>query len=270
MGKFNQISKSRDDVAFLKTDAARSLRMHLEFLKPYVLQKKAGIKSTIVIFGSAQIWSESHAKAALSKANKALRAHPRNKRLQEKVFEAKRDLFNSQYYELARRFAKIVAEESKKSKKYNLVISTGGGPGIMEGANRGAWEMNAKTIGYNIDLPKEQKPNPFITPELCFQFRYFALRKMHFLMPAKALVVFPGGFGTLDELFEILTLVQTQRIKRIPIILVSKSFWQRVVDFDFLVQSGVIEKKDLKLFKYAETAEEIWKIIKKYYQKRKI
>jgi uncharacterized protein (TIGR00730 family) len=266
MGKFNQISKSRDDVAFLKTDSARSLRMHLEFLKPYVLQKKAGIKSTIVVFGSAQIPSASQAKAALSKANKALKAHPRNKKFREKMTEAKRDLSNSQYYEEARKFAKIVATESKK---YNLVIATGGGPGVMEGANRGAWEAKAKTIGYNIDLPHEQKPNPFISPELCFQFRYFALRKMHFLMPAKALIVFPGGFGTMDELFEILTLVQTQRIKRIPIILLSRLFWQKAIDFDYMANCGMIEKRDLNLFQYAETAEEIWEKIKKFYKKRK-
>jgi uncharacterized protein (TIGR00730 family) len=140
----------------------------------------------------------------------------------------------------------------------------------MEAANRGAWEARVPSVGYNIDIPHEQKPNPFISPGLCFEFRYFALRKMHFLMPAKALVVFPGGLGTMDELFEILTLVQTHRIKRIPIILVCRSFWQKLVNFDYMVSIGVIEKKDLRLFQYADKAEDIWKKIKKYWKRRKL
>ena len=265
-----KLSKSRDDVAFLKTNEARSLRMHLEFLKPYVLQKKSGIKSTIVIFGSSRFYSETEARSRALELKRKLRARPKSGKLRRQLMEVNRDLLNSQYYEEARRFAKLVANESKKSKKHKFIVATGGGPGVMEAANRGAWESKEKTIGYNIDLPHEQRPNAFISPGLCFQFRYFALRKMHFLMPAKALVVFPGGFGTLDELFEILTLVQTHRIKPIPIILVSREFWQSVINFDYLARKDAVAKKDLKLFEYAETAEEIWKIIKKFYRKRKI
>jgi len=261
--------KKFGDVTFLKRDEARSLRLHLEFLKPVVLQKEAGVRSTVVVFGSARFISAPSAKANLVRANKAFKINPKSKVSQLKLKEAMRDVTYSRYYEEARKFAKLISNEAKKSKKHDFVIGTGGGPGIMEAANRGAWEAKAKSVGYNITLPQEQKPNPFISPDLCFQFRYFALRKMHFLLWAKALVIFPGGFGTLDELFEILTLVQTERIIRIPIIVFDKAFWEKVVDFDFLVESGVISKNDLKLFNFVETAEEAWKIIKSYYRKKR-
>jgi uncharacterized protein (TIGR00730 family) len=182
--------------------------------------------------------------------------------LVKKLEKAKRALASSRYYEEARTLARLISESCQCSDKATHVVTTGGGPGIMEAANRGAHDAKAKSIGFNIVLPYEQAPNPYITPDLSFQFHYFAVRKMHFLMRARALVVFPGGFGTMDELFETMTLVQTRKIEPIPILLFGKGFWQRTIDFDALVEEGTISPEDLNLFHYVETAEEAWEFLK--------
>ena len=174
---------------------------------------------------------------------------------------AERLLSLSRFYDEARTFARIVSESSQSS---DFVIVTGGGPGIMEAANRGAYDIGAESIGFNITLPHEQSPNPYITPDLCFQFHYFAIRKMHFLLRSKALVAFPGGYGTLDELFEALTLVQTQKIEPLPIVLMGKEFWQEILDLEGMVRNGVIDPEDINLFIYAETAEEAWHHIREF------
>ena len=171
----------------------------------------------------------------------------------------------SKYYDAAQNFAKIVSVAGQKHDHYDYVITTGGGPGIMEAGNRGAFEVGCKSMGLNITLPEEQAPNPYISPELCFQFHYFALRKMHFLFRAKALVVFPGGFGTLDELFDALTLRQTQRMQDIPIILFGRDYWEQVINFAFLADEGVIRDEHLDLISYAESPEEAWNIISDFH-----
>ena len=171
----------------------------------------------------------------------------------------------SHYYEAAREFSRLVAASAENNGQSEFTILTGGGPGIMEAANRGAWELGAKSIGLNIRLPLEQQPNPYITPNLCFQFHYFAIRKFHFLLRAMALVVFPGGFGTLDELFEVLTLRQTGRMQHIPVILFGRDFWSRAVDFQFLADEGTVGDGDLALFRMVDAAEEAWQIIRKFH-----
>ena len=179
---------------------------------------------------------------------------------------ARNILAKSHYYDEAREFGRLVSKESQLNHDHEFVIITGGGPGVMEAANRGAFDNGAKTIGMNITLPLEQEPNPYITPELCFQFHYFAVRKMHFMLRAKALVAFPGGYGTLDELFEALTLVQTHKLKPLPIILFGEKYWRRLIDFDYLVQEGTIAAKDVELFVYADKAIDAWNYIKYFYE----
>jgi uncharacterized protein (TIGR00730 family) len=178
--------------------------------------------------------------------------------LERRLAIAERVLAKSHYYEVAREFARLVSATNETANGQHRVVVTGGGPGIMEAANRGAFDLGAKSVGFNISLPHEQYPNPYITPELCFNFRYFAMRKLHFLLRAKALVAFPGGYGTFDELFEVLTLVQTRKIKPIPVVLVGESYWRKAVNLDFLVDEGVIDQEDRELFRFAETAQEIW------------
>lgn len=257
--------KNVDDIPFMLRDEARSLRLQLEFLKPDVLLREVGVNSTVVIFGSARTLSESQAKTNLREKMKRLKVRPTSSRLKQEVAVAEQILENARYYEMARRFARLVGRERKK---YGFVIATGGGDGIMEAANRGSHEVGAKTVGYNITLPHEQVPNPYITPGLCFQFRYFALRKMHFLLRAKALVFFPGGYGTFDELFEILTLIQTERVRRVPVILISRRYWSEMVNFPLLVQKEMITEKDLDIFTFAESADEAWRAIKTFYYKK--
>ncbi|MGD9221486.1 MAG: TIGR00730 family Rossman fold protein, partial [Desulfobacterales bacterium] len=221
------------------------------------------IESTVVIFGSARILDPETAKAQLVSAETEYRKNKTDDALRRKLDIARRALANSQYYDEARKLGGLISNHTGKDK---MVVITGGGPGIMEAANRGAHEAGIPSIGMNIVLPFEQAPNPYITPELCFQFHYFAIRKMHLLMRARALVVFPGGFGTLDELFETLTLIQTQKVTSIPILLFGKAFWQRVINFDALIEEGTISPKDLDLFQYVESAEEAWKIISQVQQ----
>jgi uncharacterized protein (TIGR00730 family) len=254
-----------EDIDFLKGPNARGIRLQLDYLKPQVLLNKHGIEHTIVVFGSTRIVEPKGAQDRIDSLKIQLEKKPQNKRLNKKLAVAKRIQNNSQYYQVAREFAGLVGKSGNGPNDSRLVIMTGGGPGIMEAANRGAAEAQAETVGLNITLPNEQFPNPYVTPELCFQFHYFAIRKLHFVLRARALVAFPGGYGTLDELFETLTLIQTRKIAPMPVVLVGQSFWQKVVNIDFLVDEGVIDAEDRDLFWYAETAEDIWLSINKWY-----
>lgn len=256
-----------EDVQFLDGDDARGVRIQLDYLKADRLLRKHGVRHTIVVFGSTRIVEHSAATLRVDRLHHALTRDPENQDLQRRLVVAERVLAKTQYYEVAREFASLVAAAGGGPEDSRLVVLTGGGPGIMEAANRGAHENSAKTAGLNITLPHEQYPNPYITPELCFQFHYFALRKMHFMMRAKALIAFPGGFGTLDELFETLTLIQTRTIRPLPVVLVGKEYWRKAVDFDFLVDEGVIDFEDRDLFWYAETAEEIWEGLLCWYER---
>jgi uncharacterized protein (TIGR00730 family) len=251
------------DNEFLLRDDCRPVRLQLEFLKPELILQEHRIESTIVVLGSSRIPDPETAEKDLEAARGEAERDPSNPSLRRKFERARRVLRNSRYYVEARKLARIVSEQSQSSERADYVITTGGGPGIMEAANRGAWDGGAKNIGLNIVLPHEQAPNPYITPDLSFQFHYFALRKMHFVMRAKALVAFPGGYGTFDELFEALVLVQTHKIKPIPILLFGKEFWQRVIRFDLLVEEGTISDAETRLFKYVETAEEAWDYIRR-------
>lgn len=256
---------AEEDVAFLESYEARAIRLELDYLKAELALKSFGIEHTVVVFGSARIKEEKVAKEILETFQKELKLNPSSKKLQQKVAEAKKLLGKSKYYDDAREFGRIVALEGKNLDDCPVVIATGGGPGIMEAANRGAHDGGAKSVGFNINLPKEQFPNPYITPELCFQFHYFAIRKLHFMNRAKALVVYPGGFGTLDELFETLTLIQTKKTEKIPIVLVSGDYWSKTINFDFLVEEGTISKEDINMFKIVENAKEAWAYIVSWY-----
>jgi uncharacterized protein (TIGR00730 family) len=217
------------------------------------------------VFGGTQVVERDQAQRRLEQAQTAQAARPDDPLRQRAVARAERILAKSHYYDAARAFAHLVSTVCQATSPGEYVVVTGGGPGIMEAANRGAFEAGAKTMGLNITLPQEQVPNPYITPGLCFQFHYFALRKMHFLLRAKALVVFPGGFGTLDELFDAVTLRQTNRMQRIPIILFGREYWQTVIDFQYLADEGVIADRDLELIDFAETPEEAWGIISRFH-----
>jgi hypothetical protein len=253
------------DHDFLLKDELRPVRLELELLKPELILTEHHIESTIVIFGSTRIPEPSVAHGQLAEAEAAARKDPGNALLASKLRIARTVAEKSRYYEEARKLASLVSKASENSDHFNLVVITGGGPGIMEAANRGADEVDAESIGLNIVLPFEQKPNEYITPELCFQFHYFAIRKMHFLMRAKAMVVFPGGYGTLDELFETLTLIQTKKIKPIPVLIFGRTFWKRIINFEALVEEGTVSPEDIKLFQYVETAEEAWEMISRAY-----
>ena len=227
------------DPDFLMRDELRPVRLQLELLKPELLMSEYGVESTIVLFGGARIPEPSRRDQARTETLAGL----------------------SRHYEEARRLARLMTERSIASGHRRDVIVTGGGPGVMEAGNRGASEAGGVSIGLNIVLPHEQTPNSFVTPDLCFNFHYFGIRKMHFLMRARAVVVFPGGFGTLDELFETLTLVQTGRMKRVPIVLFGGDFWRRIIDWDALAEAGTIADEDLELFRFVETAEEAVQLI---------
>lgn len=237
------------DEEFLCRRELRPVRLQLELLKPEMELVERGIRSTVVLFGSARIPAPGHeaVKARTSVQAENLKASAR-------------------YYGEARNFARLCSQYSAQSYHRDFVVVTGGGPGIMEAANRGARDTGARTVGFNITLPHEQFPNPYITPELAFRFHYFALRKLHFMKRARALVAFPGGYGTFDELFEALTLIQTRKIAPMPVILVGEDYWRRAVDIDFLVAEGTIDPEDRDLFWFAETAEEIWRDIHAWYE----
>jgi uncharacterized protein (TIGR00730 family) len=252
------------DDEFILQQELRPVRLQLELLKPELLMQKHKIESTVVIFGSARLLDEQTARTQLNAIEQSARQSPQDPSVQASLRAARRLLANSRYYEEARRLAVIISKNCQAPEKKTHVVITGGGPGIMEAANRGADEVKAVSIGLNIVLPHEQTPNPFITPELCFQFHYFAMRKMHFLIRARALVTFPGGFGTLDELFEALTLIQTAKIKPMPVLLFGGDFWRKTINFEALVEEGTISAKDLNLFTYVESAEEAWSHIARF------
>ena len=253
--------RADQDLAFLNGDEVRPIRLQLELLKAELIQRRENIRSTIVVFGSARIPEPAISKRRLNEANKRLVGNPHDAARQRAVALAKRQVTMSRYYNEARAFGRLVTCKYQSKRGCDYVVVTGGGPGIMEAANRGAADVKGKSIGLNISLPHEQRPNPYITPVLCFQFRYFALRKMHFLLRAKALVAFPGGFGTCDELFDALTLLQTKKVRGITVILVGRGFWRRLINWQLLEDNGFISSRDRKLFHYADTAEEAWTII---------
>jgi uncharacterized protein (TIGR00730 family) len=256
------------DVELLQTGPLRSVRLLLDYLKPELALDREGVESTIVVFGGTRILQPAVAKQTLAEARAALERSPRDPDLTHRAALAERMVAKSRYYEVARDFSRIVSSTCQVSGKCEFVVVTGGGPGIMEAGNRGAFDVGAKTIGFNITLPLEQYPNPYITPELCFQFHYFALRKLHFLKRAKALVAFPGGYGTFDELFETLTLIQTRTVDPMPVVLVGEEFWCNAFDAEFLAAEGVIDPEDVELFVFAETGEEIWNHIVEWYRAR--
>jgi len=245
------------DEAFLARKETMGIRFELELLKPDILLREHSIEHTITVFGSTRFISRDDAKKRVAEA-----------KTPEEQFEAKRAIDNSHFYEEARKFGTLVAQynATQTSANNKLHICTGGGPGIMEAASRGAFESGDQTIGFNISLPREQRPNPYLTEGLSFRFHYFALRKMHFMLRARAIVAFPGGFGSMDELFEVLTLMQTHKVAQLPIILVGKSFWESTVNFDLMMEYGVIERSDMKLLHFTETAKETWQIIQQWYQ----
>jgi len=252
----------------LRRDDMRGVRLVLDYAKPQQLLAEHNVAHTIVVFGSTRIPEPDAARRNREVLTAALAARPDDPALSERLAIAERIEAKSRYYETAREFGRLVGSCGDKAIGGRVMVMTGGGPGIMEAANRGARDADAQSIGLNITLPHEQFPNPYVSPGLCFSFHYFAMRKLHFLMRARALVAFPGGFGTLDEIFEVLNLAQTRKIDPVPVILVGKEYWRRVIDVDFLVSEGVIDPEDRELFWYAETAADIWRDILLWYELR--
>jgi uncharacterized protein (TIGR00730 family) len=240
-----------EDTEFLLRDEMRAIRFALEYGKAELALRDWGIRSTIIVFGGARVPSPEQAEAAAKAA-----------RTEGEKEAAERWRQQSEFYRIAREFGRVASQRggafAPKNRWRDNVIATGGGPGVMEAANRGASDVGAPSIGFNITLPHEQAPNPYITPELSFRFHYFAMRKMHLAMRANALAIFPGGFGTIDELFELLTLQQTQKAPPAPIELFGESYWRKIINFDALAEEGMIATADLKLIEFAETAEEGW------------
>ena len=257
---------AHEDQQLLNSDEMRGVRMLLEISKPEQHLELAGITSTIIVFGGARIVDPDNAKKQLAEAQQLLKQNPKSISLSQRVRSCEGLLGLSRFYNMARDFAYLASKYGqsnvdKDARCSSHVIVTGGGPGIMEAANRGAFEAGCRSIGLNISLPFEQYPNSYITPELCFQFNYFSIRKFHFVMRSVGAVLFPGGYGTLDELFELLTLRQVGTKSPMPIVLFGREFWQRLIDFDFLVESGLISQADLELFHFADSAEEAWSYI---------
>ncbi len=246
-----------DDQAFLSRRETLGLRFQLELLKPEILLHERGIEHTITVFGSTRFVS-----------SEKVQELEKNAKTPEAIAEAKQALLHCKYYDSAREFGAIVAgyNATQSEDRNKLHIATGGGPGIMEAANRGAFEAGDQSIGFNISLPREQQPNPYLTPGLSFRFHYFAIRKMHFMLRARAIVAYPGGFGSFDELFEVLTLMQTKKVERFPVILVGKAFWQEVISFNRMLSYGVIDQVDMDLIHFVETAAEAWTVIRDWYQ----
>ncbi len=259
---------AEQDKTFLLARDTLGIRLELDYQKAELLLQEHGVKHTIVVFGSARTLEPMTAKKQLELALKKLNKKPESKIYQKNLEKAKKIDEKSRFYSVAREFGALVGKAGKSPSDSRITLMTGGGPGIMEAANRGAFDVGAKSIGLNISLPHEQFPNPYITPELCFQFHYFAIRKLHFLLRAKALVVFPGGFGTMDELFGIITLMQTKKIELMPVILIDKVYWNSLVNFDLLEEEGMISSDDRALFWYAQSAEEAWESILSWYESR--
>ena len=246
------------DPEFLLRRETRGIRFQLEMLKPDLAQRDAGIENTVVVFGSARFREASEAQEMLVRAERSGEAAD--------IARAQAMVRNAPYYDHARQFARLVARHSARcSAKDQLFICTGGGPGIMEAANRGAHDEGALNVGLNIALPHEQAANPYVSPELSFKFHYFALRKMHFMMRAKALLAFPGGFGTLDELFEVITLVQCKKAKPVPIFLFGSHYWKRIINLEALVEEGAVSPEDLELIQYVDEPEQAWEGIRQFY-----
>ena len=254
------------DADFLSAYESRGHRLELEFEKPERKFNQLQIESTIPCFGATRVVEPAEAKRKLSIVKQRLKDNPKSKRIQYQLLQAENVCNLSKYYDMAREFARIVSEENKDTMPRKYMICTGGGPGIMEAANRGAADAGAMSIGLNISLPMEQRPNAYITPELCFQFHYFAVRKQHFLMRARALVVFPGGYGTLDELFDAVTPRQTGKMQKIPILLFGwNEYWKNVLNLQYVVDTGLAAVEDLDLIQTAETPEEAWHKIKVFH-----
>ena len=258
----NNYQLAHEDRELLNSDEMRGVRMLLEINKPEKILEEQNILSTIIVFGGASLTDKSSIDYRLALAKNSLTKDPISSNLQREVTRLKNLQSISHYYDSAREFAKIVSRQNQKEHCNSHVIVTGGGPGIMEAANRGAFDADCKSIGLNISLPNEQHPNSYITPGLCFKFNYFALRKFHFVMRSVAAVFFPGGFGTFDELFELLTLRQTGMKTQIPIILFGRDYWSKVINFQFLSDHGLISDEHMNLFQYADSASEAWDIIK--------
>ncbi len=256
------------DMDFLQREDTRAQRLQLDYLKPELLLRDAGIEHTIVIFGSTRIAEPAAAQRRIESVRAALLANPDSAVLRHRLAVAERLAAKSHYYEIARELGRLIGSSGSVPGQARAVVVTGGGPGIMEAANRGAFDAGAKSVGLNIDLPHEQFPNPYISPELCFRFHYFAMRKLHFLQRARALVAFPGGFGTLDELFETLALVQTRKMPPVPIVLVGESYWRQLFKAQWLVDEGVIDEEDADLFCFAEDAKGVWHSIVNWYCER--
>jgi len=264
--KSSSYSLAYEDMNYLMSNDLLPVRLQLELQKPERALRENGIRSTIVVFGSAQILSPEVAQEQYLKLKESAQGQTNDEALVRKLAHAKLKLNQSHYYNEAQHFSDIVSQRFQQEHRKDFVIVTGGGPGIMEAANRGAYDNDARSVGFNITLPSEQAPNPFISPELSFQFHYFALRKMHFLLRAKALVAFPGGFGTLDELFEMLALIQTGKVERVPIVLVGREFWNKAVNFEFLMEQGMIKNTDIALFSIVDTAEEAVSVLQDFYK----
>ena len=258
----NNYQLAHEDRELLNSDEMRGVRMLLEINKPEKILEEQNILSTIIVFGGANLSDKSSIEKRLELAKNSLTKDPSSSDLQREITRLKNLQSISHYYDSAREFAKIVSRQNQKEHCNSHVIVTGGGPGIMEAANRGAFDADCKSIGLNISLPNEQHPNAYITPGLCFKFNYFALRKFHFVMRSVAAVFFPGGFGTFDELFELLTLRQTGMKTQIPIILFGRDYWSKVINFQFLSDHGLISDEHMSLFQYADSASEAWDIIK--------
>ncbi|TXH09149.1 MAG: TIGR00730 family Rossman fold protein [Gammaproteobacteria bacterium] len=257
-----------EDIDLLGQDDLRPLRLQLELLKPERILREQGVHSTVVVFCSARVSDAVTARDRLAVLEQRAGAMPRNPTLGRELALARRRVEQARHYEEAQRFAQRISARFQQEGRCDFVVITGGGPGIMEAANRGAFDAGARSIGLNITLPHEQAPNPYMCPELAFRFHYFALRKMHFLLHAKGLVAFPGGYGTLDELFEVLTLIQTGKMQRIPVVLVGRDFWSRAVDFDLLLDEGYVSPSDLDLFTCVDKAEEIMGALERFYVDR--
>ena len=257
---------AHQDLDLLNRSSMRGVRMLLEISKPELFLEEAGITSTIIVFGGARLQEKTAAEASLKEAIKELDTNPDSAQWKRKVSRARKMVELSSFYDAAREFAFLASHFGQSGpisgpSCSTHVIVTGGGPGIMEAANRGAFDAGCRSIGLNIELPHEQNPNPYITPNLCFKFNYFALRKFHFVMRAVGAVLFPGGYGTLDELFELLTLRQVGTQHAMPIVLFGKDYWSRLIDFEFMADSGLIDDEDLKLIQFADTATEAWDLI---------
>jgi len=258
------------DSRFLEERDVLGTRIALDFQKPDLALRRLGVEHTIVVFGSTRISEPDAARRRVHELERACADAAAAGELPARLQTARRVLDNSRYYTLAREFGRLVGEAEQGGENGRLLLMTGGGPGIMEAANRGAHDVGARSIGLNITLPFEQFPNPYISPELCFSVHYFAVRKMHFLLRARALVFFPGGYGTLDELFETLNLVQTRKISPLPIVLVGREYWQRLIDFDFLANEGTVDREDAELYWYADSAADAWNGILEWHRKAEI